>query len=262
VNYNPYAAPQGSVPPPAPPAGFGPPQPWTAADAVRTAWERFKVHGGMLILAHFAFSAATGIFAQVPNVFVWTHVVDGNTPAFFGLMGGGYMVTQVFSSFFYVGMTRMWLDVARGVAPRFETLFSGADRFLPMLALNLIFGLGVVVGCALFVVPGVLLMAVAQLAPYYVVEGRMGPIEALQKSWESSSGQRGELFVLILAGLGLGVLGFVTCCMGLIVTIPLYWVATAVAFTRVAGMTVAPLPQQGPVQPPYPGPPHNLPPWR
>jgi uncharacterized membrane protein len=261
VNYNPYAAPQAPATPPPPSGGFGPPQPWTASDALSIAWARFKVHGGVLIVAHLVFSLLTGVFGQLPNVLAWTQVVDAKSPLYFGIMGAGYLVTQVISAFFHVGLTRLWLDTARGTPPKFETLFSGADRFLPMLALNVILGLAVVVGCVLLIVPGVFAMLIYQLAPYYVVEGRMGPIQALQKSWEVSSGQRGELFVLALAGIGLGILGVLMCCMGLMVTIPVYWVATAVAFTRAAGMSVAPL-EPGPMQPPYAPPPPNLPPWR
>ena len=261
VNYNPYAAPQASAPPPPPPGGFGAPQPWTAGDVLNVAWARFKVHGGILILGYFAFALLAVTFAQVPNVFVWTHVVTVNTPPYLIVVGGGFLMSQAFSAFLNAGLTRMWLDAARGVPPRFETLFSGADRMLPMLGLNLLFVLGTIVGCALFIVPGVLLMLIYPLAPYYVVEGERGPVDALVASWEASAGQRGELFVLALAGMGLGLLGLVTCCVGLMVTIPLYLLATAVVFTRITGMTVAPL-EQGPLQPPPPGPPHDLPPWR
>jgi uncharacterized membrane protein len=266
VNYNPYAAPQAPAPPPSPHGGFGPPQPWTASEVLSVAWARFKVHGGILIFAYFAFSIVIGVVAQLPNIFTWTHVVDAGSPAAFGIIGGGTLMTQAVSAFFYVGLSRIWLDVARGNTPKFETMFSGADRFLPMLGLNLLLGLAVAIGCVLFIVPGVIAMLIFQLAPYYVVEGRMGPIDAMQKSWETTRGQRGELFVLALAGLGLTVLGVVMCCVGMMVTFPLYWLATAVAFTRVAGMSVGPMPmQQGPVQPPYggqPGGPHDLPPWR
>jgi uncharacterized membrane protein len=262
VNYNPYAPPQAPATPPPPPGGFGAAQPWTAKEAITVAWERFKVHGGVLVLAHLTYTTATMIFAQVSNVFVWTHAVDVNTPAYFGVLGGGTVVTQVLSAFFNVGLMRMWLDAARGVPPKFETLFSGADRFLPMLGLNFLFGAAVLVGCALLIVPGVLLMLTYQLAPYYVVEGRLGPVAAMQKSWESSAGHRGELFLLSLGGVALVLLGVLMCCTGWLVTVPVYSVATAVAFTRITGMSVAPLQPQGPVQPPYPGPPHDLPPWR
>lgn len=262
MNYNPYAAPQGPATPPPPPGGFGPPQPWTAIEAVGIAWERFKVHGGMLVVAQFAYTAIVMTFGQFSNVFVWAHAVAPTSPGYFGLLGAGTIVTQVLSAFFNVGLTRMWLDAARGVSPKFETLFSGADRFLPMLGLNLLFSIALLVGCALLIVPGVLVALVYVLAPYYVVEGRMGPIEAMQKSWEASTGQRGELAVLCMCGTGLAILGALMCCIGWLVTIPVYWVATAVAFTRTAGMAVAPIAPPGAPAPPPEAPPHDLPPWR
>jgi hypothetical protein len=265
VNYNPYAAPQGPATPPPPPGGFGAPRPWTATEAISIAWARFKVHGGMLVLAQFVYTIALMMLGQVSNVFVWTHSVDVNTPGYFGVLGGGMVVNLIFGAFFNVGLMRMYLDVARGVPPKFETLFTGADRFLPMLGLNALFFLGIVIGCTFFIVPGVLLALTYILAPYYVVEGRVGPIEALQMAWAASTGQRLELFLLALSGMGLAIVGVVMCCTGWLVTIPIYWVATAVAFTRAAGMAVAPVAPQGPVQPPYPpypAPPHDLPPWR
>ncbi len=258
MNYNPYAAPQ--VPPPSPPSGgAGQPQPWTASDALSLAWARFKVHGGVLVLSYMAFTFLGAVLGQLPNTLTWTNVVEPGTAAYYGVLGGGQLVTQIVSAFFYVGLTRIWLDAARGNPPRFETLFSGADRFLPMLGLNLLFMLGFVVGCAFFIVPGVLLMLIYQLAPYYVVDARLGPIDALRQSWAASAGQRGELFVLALAGMGLGMLGLLMCCFGLAATVPIYFVSTAVAFTRVSGLGVAmPAPPQMAAQQPFPGQP---PPW-
>jgi uncharacterized membrane protein len=248
VNYNPYAAPQ-APPPPQAPGGPGQPQPWTASDALSFAWARFKVHGGILVVSYMFFTFTVAILGQAPNVLTWTKVVAPGTPAQFGVLGGGYLFGQVVSSFFQVGLARIWLDAARGTPPRFETLFSGADRFLPMLGLNVVFSLGFVLGCAFFIVPGVLLMMVYQLAPYYVVEGGLGPVEALRQSWVASEGQRGELFVLTLAGAGLGLAGLLMCCVGIQVTIPLYLVSTAVAFTRVSGLGAAAPPAPFPAQP-------------
>jgi uncharacterized membrane protein len=220
------------------------------------------VHGVTLALSYLAYGVLVAVLQQVPNGLTLTKVVDPGSPAYFAVTGGGFLVTQIVSAFFQVGVTRMWLDAARDTRPTFETLFSGADRFLPMLGLNLLFFLGGTVGCVLFVVPGVLLYMIYQLAPYYVVDARMGPIDALQQSWTATEGQKGELFVLALAGLGLSMLGLSMCCVGLFATVPLYFVATAVTFTRVSGIGVAmaPPPQFGPPPqaPPVQGPPQ---PW-
>jgi hypothetical protein len=265
VNYNPYAAPEATSAPPPPPGGFGPSQPWTAGEAVSVAWARFKEHWGVLVLANFVYMIILVALGQISTVLVATHVVDPQSPAYFGVFGGETLVSQVVSAFFNAGMTRVWLDTARGVTPKFESLFSGGDRFLPMLGLTLVFSLALVIGCLALVVPALILLVIYPLAPYYVVEGRMGPIDALRQAWEVSKGQRWELATLGLYGMGLSVLGVVLCCWGLLATIPVYWVATAVAFTRIAGVPVVGTPApdlRGPMQPPYGPGPHDLPPWR
>ncbi len=211
MNYNPYAPPEAPVASNPPPGGFGQPQPWTAQEALKVAWERFKIHGGVLIFAHFVSGLIVMVLGQISNVVVWTHVVDASTPGYLGVMVAGTVVTQVVAAFFNVGLTRIQLDVARGVTPKLETMFSGADRFLPMLGMNFVFFVAVLVGFLLFIVPGVLLCLVYPLAPYYVVEGGFGPLAALRKAWSASKGQRGELFVLSLYGFGLAIRRRTTC---------------------------------------------------
>ncbi|MGH7438382.1 MAG: hypothetical protein ACRENE_22080 [Polyangiaceae bacterium] len=269
MNYNPYAAPQASSPPPPPSGGFGPSQPWTAGEAVSVAWARFKEHWGVLVLANLIYGIIILACGQVSNVLLAAHVVEPQTPAYFGVVGVDTLVTQVVAAFFNAGMARVWLDTARGATPRFESMFSGADRFLPMLGLTLLVPLVLALGCVALVVPGIVLLAmylvIYPLLPYYVVEGNLGAIDALRAAWKVSEGQRWELVTLsLLYGIGLTLLGFLTCCIGLLVTIPVYWVATAVAFTRIAGMSVATPPLiegRGP-SPPYGPGPHDLPPWR
>ena len=265
MNYNPYAPPEATSAPPPPPGGFGPSQPWTATEAVSVAWGRFKDHWGVLVLASFVYAIIMITLGQIPTVLVASHVVEEMTPAYFGVAGVNAFFSQcIVASFFNAGMARMWLDTARGATPRFESLFSRADRFLPMVGLYVIVYLTIFVACAALIVPGVLLLAILQIAPYYVVEGRMGPIDALQTAWTVSKGQRGELVVLGVCGIGIAILGVVMCCIGWIFTTPVYWVATAVVFTRIAGMsTVVPATEaQRPAQPPYGPGPHDLPPWR
>lgn len=265
MNYNPYAAPEASSAPPPPPGGFGPSQPWTASEAVSVAWARFKEQWGVLVLANLVYTIILVTLGQIPTVLVATHVVEEGTPAYFAVLGGNAFFTQfVVSAFFTAGMTRLWIDTARGATPRFESLFSGGDRFLPMVGLYVIVFFATLVGCAAFLVPGILLLTIYPLAPYYIVEGRMGPIDALHMSWTVSKGQRWELAYLGTYGIGIAVLGLVMCCFGWIVTMPVYWVATAVAFTRIAGMSTGqPGPEaQAPIQPPYGPGPHDLPPWR
>jgi uncharacterized membrane protein len=70
----------------------------------------------------------------------------------------------------------------------------------------------------------------------------MGPIEAMKASWSATRGQKGEIFVLGIAAVGLSLLGMLMCCVGLLATSPILYVAMAVAFIRMSGLgTTAPL---------------------
>jgi hypothetical protein len=264
VTHNPYAAPGEQPPYPDATSSFGAPEPWTASEVLSIAWARFKVHGGILVVAYLPSMFIAGTFGQMPNILTWTRALDPGSTAFFATSGGALVVNLAISSFFQAGYCRMWLDAARGIPPRFETAFSGADRLLPMFGLYLLFALGITLGCVLLVVPAVLLGLIFQIAPYYVVAGNLGPLDAIGRSWSNTVGQKGELFVLALAGFGLMILGTFMCCIGWIFTYPLYMVATAVAFTRIAGLAPA-----VPVGPPagFTGPPLAPPPappatWR
>lgn len=146
------------------------------------------------------------------------------------------------NAFFGVGLVRMMLVAARGGTPAFGMLFSGADRFLAMLATNLLVGLAVGMGFVLLIVPAFIVGYGLLFAPYFVVDANLGPFEALRASWEATRGQKFKLFILsVLCGLVcLG--GLAACGLGLAVAFPVSSLAFAVAFTRVSGR----LPTAGP----------------
>jgi uncharacterized membrane protein len=107
----------------------------------------------------------------------------------------------------------------------------------------------------LLIVPGVILALGWSLAPFYVVDAGMGPIEAMKASWSATRGQKGEIFVLGIASVGLTLLGVLMCCVGVLATSPILYVAFAIAFIRMSGLgVVATLPgasQQPPLNPPF-----------
>jgi uncharacterized membrane protein len=137
------------------------------------------------------------------------------------------------STFFQVGLIRLWLQVARGERPRFEVVFSGGDRFLPLLGLSVLMGIAIGLGLVLFVVPGVLLALGWSMAPFYVVDAGYGPVEALEASWEATKGRWGSLFLLFLAGIGFSILGLACCCIGVLASSPLTMLFFAMVYARV-----------------------------
>ncbi len=243
--YNPYSAPQAA---PVVSSGLPPdgnPQPWEPGEVVTLAWERFKSHWLVLVVAYLiqmvvtqvvsiGVSALAGLQGESgPALFrAWEHSMPGTALSF------------LVQAFFMAGFLRMCLDAARGQTPRMETLFLGGDRMAAMLGLTLLLTLGTVVGLVLLLVPGIIFGLGMFVAPFYVVDAKMGPIEAMRASWAATTGYKGNIFLLWLAFFGISIVGALACCVGLLAVGPLCYLATAIVFTRLSGrgIAVAPLP--------------------
>jgi uncharacterized membrane protein len=272
MNYqnNPYAPPQAAPPVAMPQAPNGAPQPWSVGDVFTLAWERFKPNWVVLV-----FTAVVGFvlyFAvSIPIRIVGTLLLSGmrGDPMIQSFAVGllTLPLTLAVLSFLYGGWIRIWLQVARGQTPDFGTLFSGGDRLIPMWLALLIQSVLVYAGTALLIVPGVIVYLGLMLAPFFVVDAKMGPIDALKASWNATTGHKGSLFLFVLAVIGLFIAGSVPCGLGLALTVPLSALAAAIIFTRITGRGPLPVAAAGPMaypgypqqQPAY-GPPGGMPP--
>jgi hypothetical protein len=244
---NPYA-PHPSSPYGGPPAGAPPPPPgarddgWTAGDVVSAAWESFQPQWTILV-ASYALVSFVVQMANIPGALVSAgiaiaHVspegLFGLSPRFFQ-WAVSMPIMFAASSFFQVGLMRLWLQVARGERPQFEVIFSGLDRFLPLMGLSLLMGIAITLGTILLVFPGILLTLGWSMAPFYVVDANLGPVEALEASWASTNGRWGTLFLLFLASIGFTMLGLACCCIGVLAAAPLAMLLFAIAYTRLSG---------------------------
>jgi hypothetical protein len=272
--YNPYAAPQ-AAPPVAQgaPGGQGP-QPWTVGEVLSIAWDRFKQFWPVVVFSYVLSLVIGQIVGGVQQVLIATGAIEPGSSSGISVQIAFFVVGQMVAAYFQVGLTRIHLEAARGQSPSFGLLFSGGDRFLALFAFTLLYGLIVGVGILLLIVPGIFFALAFAPAQFYVVDQRMGPIAAMQASWEATKGQKGDIFLLGLAGFGLGLLGLVMCLVGVFATFPLAMVAYAAMYTRISGngpapamyayatpgMPPAPAPQLAPPAGGYGGPPGYGPP--
>ncbi len=238
MNQNPYAAPALPYAPPPPPPGAGQPGPLRASDAFAQAWERFKQCWGVLVGGYaVVYVLSTGV-GQTPTVLGALNVVPQATLVPWKIGAG--ILSMFVGSFFHVGFVRMTLQAARGEDPEFGLLFSGADRFLPTLGASLLAGVVMCLGCAMLIVPGVLVMLAFSFATYYVIDAGMGPMQALDASVKATRGQWGEVFLLWVLFTLATVAGTLCCCIGLLAALPLGQLAVTYAFIRVSGRGALP----------------------
>jgi uncharacterized membrane protein len=67
---------------------------------------------------------------------------------------------------------------------------------------------------------------------YFIIDQRLGPIEALKRSYEITAGSEWELFLFYLLIIGVNLLGALACGIGLLATVPASMVAEAFVYRK------------------------------
>jgi hypothetical protein len=140
------------------------------------------------------------------------------------------IASTVVSGFLLGGMIRMANRQIRGGKPSLEDLFSITDCWFDLLLVAFLIGVALAIGFALLVLPGFLVFGLVMLAIPLVVEGRLPATGAIMQSWNALKSQwlNAAVFhwvLFILAGSG-----FILCCIGLLVTGPLYALSVAILY--------------------------------
>ncbi|MGE5540822.1 MAG: DUF975 family protein [Bacillota bacterium] len=95
----------------------------------------------------------------------------------------------------------------------------------------------VFVGYVLLIVPGVIVSLMLTFTSQLVIDRGLGPIEALKESAAMTRGNRWRLFLLVLALLGLNLLGALALLLGLFVTVPMSLLAFTHAYRTLSAQT-------------------------
>jgi uncharacterized membrane protein len=139
-----------------------------------------------------------------------------------GLRGFGMsVIVYAVSSTFALGLAKIYLRYRDGEKPIFENLFDGLARLHVYVAACFILSIAIGMGLILFVVPGIIFLIRLWFVGFVVVDERVGPLEAIQRSWDITRGHTLDLFLLFLLLVGLNLLGLVILGVGLLVTVPM-----------------------------------------
>jgi uncharacterized membrane protein len=111
--------------------------------------------------------------------------------------------------------------------------------FWRYLGTILLIAAGTVVGLVLLIIPGIIFAVACGLARFIVVERRISPLAALKESARITRGNRAALCGLLLAIVGINILGAFALVVGLFVSIPVSMLATVHAYRTLAGASPA-----------------------
>ncbi|MDH3706260.1 MAG: hypothetical protein OES57_09350 [Acidimicrobiia bacterium] len=225
--YPPEQQPGGT--PPAPggqqPAGQQPAGGATTVDigkALSYGWNGFVQNIGViivLVLVIFAVQIGFNIVGQALDSVFLSLVLSAI----------GFVITLMIS----VGLIRAALAIVDGQKPELNMLFQGAhigSYFVAALLVGLMF----IVGFALCIIPGLLVLFFTFFYGYFIVDKNMGPTEGISASFNLVKNNAGQLLGFLLVSM---LLVMVTCGLAW----PIAWIAGAYVYKTMLGEPVAEL---------------------
>lgn len=144
------------------------------------------------------------------------------------------LVSWVVGIIVSLGLLGIMLAFADGQKPPLAKLFSYAHLFFNYLFASAIYGLIVIAGLLLLIVPGIIWAIKFQFYPFAIIDKGLGSLAALKESSRITQGVKMKLFLFGLVITGVNFLGALVLGLGLLVTIPTTMVATAFVYRRLA----------------------------
>ena len=197
---------------------------FSAGECIRFGWETFKKRPWFLIGAYLLLILVVGIATGVLGRFN----ADGTAISLIA------------------ALARFVLDLLAGMGTIAFTLKAHDDiehvsivdfwhpyPFWKYTGSTLLFGIILVGGFLLLVVPGIIWSIMFGFAGYLVVDKAMWPMEALKESKRMTYGYKWELFLLAIFTILIVLLGVVCLLVGMLVAYPIVTIATAHAFRTI-----------------------------
>lgn len=195
---------------------------FSIGEAFKAGWNFFKENFAYFIVYELILLALMGIFSW-GNGLLWVtwHIL-------------GWIIIILVKMGYYSSC----LLVVNGVKPGFEQLYINWRLFISWVIASFLFALMVGIGLVLFIVPGCYLMARYGFFPFFIIDKDMGPLEALEHAGIASRGNRGHIFLLFLACIGLNILGVLIVGIGLLITAPVTLLALTVVYKKLTSEAV------------------------
>jgi len=214
---------------------------FSVGDAIKQGWEIFKSRpwffigaGIILFIANIIVGIITGM---IDSMLIGDVPVNPEDPASGTLIGN--LINFLLGTLINLGAVAFFLKAYDNLAGTTYGDLWHPQSYLPYLAVTVLFGLAVGVGLVLLIVPGFIALVVFFFAPFVVVDRASGPIEAMKASMEITKGHRWQIFFLVLALIGINILGMLALFVGLLVTIPITTLTIVHVYRLLAGGAVA-----------------------
>ncbi len=120
-----------------------------------------------------------------------------------------------------LGLINFYLKLVATNQPNYKDLYSQVKLVGNIIIGSLIYGLIVLAGLILFIIPGIIFSLKFMFYSYLIIDKGLNPLEAIKKSGQITQGYKWQIFFIALISGLINILGFLPFFVGLIFTIPL-----------------------------------------
>jgi uncharacterized membrane protein len=196
---------------------------FSKGEAIRFGWNTMKNNLGFFV----------GLLILASSIIIILGILEALTvkgaPGFSFLL---YVASVVLQLIMEIGLIKIALKFADSTKAEIGDLFSCYSLFFKYLGASILYGLIILGGIILLIIPAFIWGIKFQFFGYFIVEKGAGPIEALKRSSSITMGAKWDLFLFGLLILGINLLGFLALLIGLFATIPTSMVAIAYVYRK------------------------------
>lgn len=200
---------------------------FSISSAIGYGWKTVTKKLGFFIVLLLIIFVVTGIPSFLAAIFD----ADKNEGIGFIIRIVGWVIQLTVS----LGVVHVALKIYDKKKATFSDLFQKIHLIIPYFIASFIYGLIVVVGLILLIVPGIIWGIKYRYFIYFMVDKNLGPIDALKASSKLTQGVKWNLFFFGLALILVNIIGFICLIVGLFITIPLSMMAEAYVYRKLQG---------------------------
>ena len=214
-------------------------QPVDIGQIMQHAWQVWQSNLGLLVGVFITlFVVNVGMTIPIMGVTSFLEAND-QEPLAMLVSFTGQIASNLIAIFLGIGNVMICLKLARGEQAEFTDLFAGGPRFLPVLAVSILFGLAVGFGFLLCLIPGIILAILWWPAYYVSVEAKADVIQSFAVAKSITDNNWGTTILVWLVSFGIGLLGLLAFCIGIVFAMPLVSMMWATAYLMMSGQLSA-----------------------
>lgn len=139
-----------------------------------------------------------------------------------------------------IGIIAVALKISDGKTSRCSDIVGDTSMFWKYLGGSILYALIVLGGLILLVIPGIVWAVKYQFWAYFLVDKRIGPVEALKRSGKITMNRKWQLFGFDLTLVGIYLLGAIALLIGLFWAFPTILLATVYAYRKLSSLSKMP----------------------